>query len=278
MKRHLKIAISCFFYGLWWPIFVLAELLGRDLGQRLVILYYHGVPDWNRTRFARQMNMLARRTTVVGADWRGGRAKGPLCAITFDDAFSSVLTNALPELAKWQLPCTIFVPAGTMGRTPDWVMETALEPTEVVASQELIKSLPPSLVTIGAHTVSHPFLSRIPREAAREELELSRSILSALTGQTVHLMSFPYGDYDQQVAAMCKEAGYELVFGIDPKPVNPRAGDFVRGRVAVDPSDGRLEFFLKVSGSYSWMRFASAIKQAVIASPSFLMPQARDLS
>jgi peptidoglycan/xylan/chitin deacetylase (PgdA/CDA1 family) len=264
LKRHFKIAISCFFYALWWPIFVLVNLLHLEVRARMVILYYHDIPDGARAGFARQMDMLTRRATVVGADWRGEGTQRLLCAITFDDAFNSVLTTALPELEKRQLPCTIFVPTGIMGRTPDWVMETDCKATEMVASPDLIKSLPCSLVTIGAHTVSHPFLSRIPRNAARNEIELSRSVLSEVTGQSVRLMSFPYGDYDQEVAAMCKEAGYDLVFGIEPRPVDPLADEFIRGRVAVDPSDGPLEFFLKMSGAYRWMPFASGLKQALM--------------
>ncbi len=209
------------------------------------------------------MDMLARHATVVSADWRGRNPRRLLCAITFDDAFQSVLSNALPELAKRQLPCTIFVPAGTMGRSPDWVMETDDEVAEIVASAEDIKSLPASLVTIGAHTVSHPFLSRIPRDAARSEIELSRSILSDVIGQPVRTLSFPYGDYDDDVMMICKEAGYDLVFSIKPDPVDPLADEFIRGRVVVDPNDGPLEFFLKMTGSYRWMTAASGLKRTL---------------
>jgi peptidoglycan/xylan/chitin deacetylase (PgdA/CDA1 family) len=80
-------------------------------------------------------------------------------------------------------------------------------------NQRLVKLT--SLVTVGAHTISHPHLSRIPRESARSEIELSRSMLSAVTGQEGRLMSFPYGDYDQEVVAVCKQAGYEFIYGID---------------------------------------------------------------
>jgi peptidoglycan/xylan/chitin deacetylase (PgdA/CDA1 family) len=216
------------------------------------------------------MDWLMQRATVVRADWRGDGSKGRYCAITFDDAFVSAIANALPELEKRQLPSTMFVPAGPLGRRPDWAMEVNHAPNEVVAAREVIQSLSSSLVTVGAHTVSHPYLSRIPREAARSEVERSRSILSEIIGEDVRLLSFPYGDYDDEVAAMCKKAGYEFVFGIQPKSVDVRANEFVRGRVAVQPEDGRLEFFLKMSGAYSWMPVASSLKRAVIAGFSVL--------
>lgn len=267
MKRRVKIAISSLYFVFRWPILLIADLLGYATGRRLVVLYYHDIPDSARAGFARQMDMLIKRATVVGADWRGAATKRLVCAITFDDALNSVLTNALPELAKRQIPCTIFVPAGMMGRKPDWVMETECNQAETVARPEEIKSLLGPLVTIGAHTVSHPFLSRIPRDAARAEIEQSRAILSAATGHPVSLMSFPYGDYDADVAAMCNEAGYDLVFGIEPQRIDPLACDFIRGRTSVDPSDGPLTFFLKMTGSYSWMPFVSELKKALIGAP-----------
>jgi peptidoglycan/xylan/chitin deacetylase (PgdA/CDA1 family) len=265
LKRQLKIAISCVFYVLGWPVSALANLVGIETRQRLVILYYHDIPTATRARFARQMDKLMRRATVVGADWRGGPVKGRVCAITFDDAFISVVDNALPELTKRQLPCTIFVPVGVLGRAPDWTMETNCAAVEVVADRELISSLPSPLVTLGAHTLTHPFLSRLPRHAARAEVEGSRELLSAITGQDVRLLSFPYGDYDEEVAAMCKTAGYDLVYGIVPTTVYPRDGEFIRGRVAVGPDDSDLEFFLKMSGGYWWMSLASTLKQACLA-------------
>jgi peptidoglycan/xylan/chitin deacetylase (PgdA/CDA1 family) len=278
LKRQLKIAISLVFYSLRWPVSAFANAVGLKVRPQLVILYYHDVPASQRARFARQMDKLTQRAKVVAADWRGGQANDRVCAITFDDAFVSVVDNALPELAKRQLPCTIFVPVGSLGRAPCWKMEANQSPGEVVADEQIIRSLPSPLVTLGAHTVSHPFLSRLPREAARAEIEQSRAVLSALIGQDVQLMSFPYGDYDEEVAGMCKAAGYDMVFGIVPQTVDPRHDEFVRGRVAVAPDDGDLEFFLKMSGGYWWMSLASTIKHACLSPLRLLVHQQKSAS
>ncbi len=161
-------------------------------------------------------------------------------------------------------------PSVHWARRPGWAMETNYAPDEVVADQDLIKSLPSHLVAFGSHTLTHPFLSRLPREAARAEIEKSRALLSAITGQDVRTISFPYGDYDQEVVAMCREAGYDMVFGIVPTTVDPRDGAFLRGRVAVSPDDSDLEFFLKMSGGYWWMSLASTLKQACLSPHTFL--------
>jgi hypothetical protein len=57
---------------------------------------------------------------------------------------------------------------------------------------------------------------------------------------------------------------------VELRPVDSRAGKFFRGRVAVEPDDGHLEFFLKMSGGYEWLSLASTLKQAVTAPHAFL--------
>lgn len=260
MVRSLKILISCAYLALSWLSATLTQPFRARQSASLVILYYHGVSQSQRSRFARQMDFLRRHASIVPADWRGGPVKGRICAITFDDAFVSTVANALPELLARQFPCTIFVPVGVMGRAPDWEMEESIECDEVVADVDTIRTLSSPLVTIGSHTLSHCHLSRVPPDDARTEAEWSRSVLSALVGQDIRLISFPYGDYDGQVVDMCGRAGYDFMYTIKPVPVDPCGSSRVRGRVSTSPDDGPLEFYLKCAGGYRWMPIASAVK------------------
>jgi len=60
--------------------------------------------------------------------------------------------------------------------------------------QELAELATDPLVTIGAHTVNHPMLSKVSEKAVRTELEMGRSVIeAALAKRPVHL-SYPYGD------------------------------------------------------------------------------------
>jgi peptidoglycan/xylan/chitin deacetylase (PgdA/CDA1 family) len=263
LGRYLKLLISCAFYVASRPFLKVSDLLGLRTGAPLIILYYHDISETDRAGFARQMDMLMRRTRVVDASWRGKSNADRLCAITFDDALAGVVTNALPELAIRSLPCTIFVPVGNLGRPPAWTMESHVDRNVIVVGPEIVQSLPTALVKVGTHSISHPYLSRIPRESARFEIEQSRFILSSIVDDNVSVMSFPYGDHDREIIKMCQQAGYDMVFGIKPTPVDPMGDAFVRGRVAVEPNDGSLEFFLKISGAYRWIPLASAVKQIV---------------
>jgi peptidoglycan/xylan/chitin deacetylase (PgdA/CDA1 family) len=58
------------------------------------------------------VQILARHVRVVPADWQGLAEHVHNVAVTFDDAFESVIKNALPIMEKYGFHATIFVPSG----------------------------------------------------------------------------------------------------------------------------------------------------------------------
>jgi peptidoglycan/xylan/chitin deacetylase (PgdA/CDA1 family) len=50
------------------------------------------------------------------------------------------------------------------------------------------------LVTIGAHTVNHVMLAKVPEKAARSEMEMSRTVIEAALGAQPEHLSYPVGD------------------------------------------------------------------------------------
>jgi peptidoglycan/xylan/chitin deacetylase (PgdA/CDA1 family) len=260
-SRGAKVGISMLWYSAVTLSRGLMKLVGRSPRPRFVVLYYHEVPERARGSFARQMQALSRKATVVRAAHAGTLPDaGSYVAITFDDAFQSVRRNAVPELISRGFPATIFVAVDTLGEQPGWEMEREVHDQVMTCDQ--LRSLP-ALIELGSHSLSHPRLPRIDSARLRDEVTRSRDELSDLIGQQVSLLAFPYGEYDDRVVGTCRQAGYERVFGIDPWPADPAGRDFVRGRVAVDPHDGPLVFHLKAQGAYSWMIYASAAKRSL---------------
>jgi peptidoglycan/xylan/chitin deacetylase (PgdA/CDA1 family) len=61
--------------------------------------------------------------------------------------------------------------------------------------EEIVQLAADPLVTIGAHTVNHPILKKLPNDAAvRAEIEMSRSVLEAALGQRPRHLAYPVGD------------------------------------------------------------------------------------
>lgn len=66
-------------------------------------------------------------------------------------------------------------------------------------------------VSFGAHTITHPVLSRIPIEDAEMEVKLSRDALFAKLGAMPTLFAYPYGtneDYNRDVARVVERNGF----------------------------------------------------------------------
>ncbi|HEX2045480.1 MAG TPA: polysaccharide deacetylase family protein [Gaiellaceae bacterium] len=78
-------------------------------------------------------------------------------------------------------------------------------------------------IEVGAHSLSHPRLSRIVPDEQRAEIAGSRRRLEELTGVTVTSFSYPHGDVDATVARIVEEAGYALACSSRPGSVS--AGD-----------------------------------------------------
>ena len=59
---------------------------------------------------------------------------------------------------------------------------------------ELARLAEDPLVTIGAHTVNHVMLAKVPEKSARSEMEMSRSVIEASLGVRPDHLSYPVGD------------------------------------------------------------------------------------
>ena len=60
--------------------------------------------------------------------------------------------------------------------------------------EELAELAADPLVTIGAHTVHHPMLAKLPEKAVRSEMDLSRAVIEAALAKRPDHLSFPVGD------------------------------------------------------------------------------------
>jgi peptidoglycan/xylan/chitin deacetylase (PgdA/CDA1 family) len=79
-------------------------------------------------------------------------------------------------------------------------------------------------VEIGAHTITHPRLTRLKDEAAvSREIAGSRAELERRLGLTIPTFAYPYGDYDERVAQAVEAAGLSVAVTIDPESYGPLA-------------------------------------------------------
>jgi peptidoglycan/xylan/chitin deacetylase (PgdA/CDA1 family) len=248
------LTISIVYYLATLIIDTLLNIAGSATRPRFTILYYHDVPADYVFEFRRQMTALTEAAHVLRADFEGKLPTGrPSVAITFDDAFRSVATNAIGPIRERTFHCTIFVPVEAMGKTPRWSSESVSLQEEVVMNRSELEALSAEIVTIGSHSSTHRHLSRLAPDALEREVGRSRIDLEKIIGRPVRLFAAPYGDIGGSVLDTCQEAGYDFVYSTIPELIDSESHKFLRGRTRVDPWDGPMEFFLKYNGAYAWL-------------------------
>ena len=261
LKRMIKILISVIYHAGDSFIRYVSRSCHMNDGDKLVVLTYHAVKSHQKTKFARQMDQLLNAGIPVFADT--GTAAGDhrlRIAVTFDDGYQSILSNALPALYERNIPSTIFIPTKFIGEKPEWIIdETNPNRLESIITEEQLSSLPPGLVKVGSHTHSHVHLDAIPTEALKEELDISRRTLERLLERKIDLMSLPYGSLNRNSLPQFKQSHYRLIFSNVPCSKHLWDEGLV-GRTDTSPDDWNFEYYLKLRGSYQWMSIISNIK------------------
>lgn len=125
--------------------------------------------------------------------------------ITFDDGYESIYRNAWPLLKEKGWPFTIFINT---------------EPHDQASSQYIswaeLEELADHGVTIGNHSVSHPFMNRKHPEENRNawlkrmrtEVVDAQKRIDEKLGPQPKVFAYPYGEYNLEIQKLMAELGY----------------------------------------------------------------------
>jgi len=135
--------------------------------------------------------------------------KDKTVAITFDDAYIDVLTQAKPVLNKFEFPYTIFV-------NPEIIDRNNKRKTSKYLSWAQLKSMADEGVIIANHGFKHDSLARIPMQITEDEwlvqqttlLLKSEDIIKEKTGQSWRYFAYPYGEYSPLLQAWIKDNNF----------------------------------------------------------------------
>lgn len=169
-------------------------------------------------------------------------------AISFDDGFVDVYQNAFPIFQKYHIPFTIYLVGSYPEGQSDlwWIQMEQLAGSDISAFERMMKELyqakdnmrdlmhqktnsspdtnlcerlslsweqleemvSSGLCTIGSHSMTHPGLTRIPKEQVLWELTESRRVIESHLPVRVKHFSYPHSMESKDIQAQIKEAGY----------------------------------------------------------------------
>ena len=94
------------------------------------------------------------------------------------------------------------------------------------------------LVTIGAHTVTHPALSELGPAACHQEITESKLTCEALTGAPAAGFSYPYGDFSANARRAVMSAGFAFACSSRHGPTTKACDLFALPRINVHNWNG----------------------------------------
>jgi peptidoglycan/xylan/chitin deacetylase (PgdA/CDA1 family) len=225
--------------------------------------------------FERQVSALASRRRVVplaeAVELLGHPEAGACAAITFDDGYRDFAELAVPVLAAQGLHATLFVPGGFLGRTNRWDTGVATE-RPIMTGREL-RALDPSIVTIGAHGLTHRRLSRLAPEVLRAETEEARRIIEDACGRPVTLFAYPHGqadDFDMPAERAVEAAGFVAACSTRYGRGSHPSERFRLRRVGIGPREPLALVERKLDGAYDWIALKEGLGARVRACGRFL--------
>lgn len=182
----------------------------------------------------------------------GGRP--PAAAITFDDAFSHIRDVVHPILEEMEVPYTVFVPTGYMGKDAGaWAPDSL----PIMDPEDLRTLLASGLVDIGSHSVTHPNLGELSSTDIGKELCDSKAHLEeVLGGAPVRMFSFPFGqqeNFPSDVEGVLRQAGYDLAVTTRFGAMNSLGNVLTLNRVGLGEEEGPGVWLEKLLGMRDWL-------------------------
>jgi peptidoglycan/xylan/chitin deacetylase (PgdA/CDA1 family) len=208
--------------------------------------------------FEAQMAFLAARREVVTLDAimqpGPGRGRGKV-SITFDDAYRSVLTVAVPILERYGFPATVFVPTKWIGLRNGWDPPSTL-PLEIMTAEELLE-LRDRGINVASHGHAHLDLGRVTPAVAEQDVVTSARALTEILGSPPRHFAYPYGRSSKVARSAVARAGFELAFSLDRGEEDPSR--LALPRAPIYPHDRRWLYRLKTSDRYRTIRYSPPV-------------------
>jgi glycosyltransferase involved in cell wall biosynthesis/peptidoglycan/xylan/chitin deacetylase (PgdA/CDA1 family) len=232
----------------------------RRLTTPPVILMYHafGRPGEAGSRWVVPITSLAAQLRVLR---RLGRTVVPLgelitarrqhqvppagaVAITIDDGYRDVL-DALPVFDREGAHVTLFLVSQNLGRENDWDEEGLLAGRPLM-DETALAALDPNLVSLGAHTRTHPDLREVDATEARTQIEGSAADLAGRDLlSTPAVFAYPYGRSSPEAAEIVRTS-FEAALTTHPGFIDPVVPDHELGRLTVSGTDSLARFGLNL--------------------------------
>ncbi|WP_207432101.1 polysaccharide deacetylase family protein [Sabulibacter ruber] len=102
-----------------------------------------------------------------------------------------------------------------------------------MSTQQLRELASHELFDIGAHTVNHPALAYHPKTHQEQEIAQNKKDLQKLTGQTIDLLAYPYGNFNEGTVKVAEGLEFKAAVTTETQVITKDSDPYRLGRVQV---------------------------------------------
>jgi peptidoglycan/xylan/chitin deacetylase (PgdA/CDA1 family) len=182
-----------------------------------------------------------------------------IAVITFDDGYIDNYEIVLPILERYKLSATFFVCPGYVSGAVDITKQFRNYRDLAPMGWQHLRRMREAGMEIGAHSITHPVLSEVPRERKIEEITLSKRALEDNLGVRVDSFAYPYG-YPWTFDGECEDIvrnEYRYCctseWGLNPVATVQGGSNLRLKRVRIDADDSIEDFICKLRGDWDYM-------------------------
>lgn len=210
-------------------------------GAAWILLYHHvsnTTPEATSVtpaRFDEHLDFLARNDyrvvalSEVVARLSSGELDSRSVAITFDDAYKSVYTEAFPRLRERGWPFTIFVNTDAVDRNSNTYVSWA-ELREMEQAGASVGNHSRRHAHLAAHSVDES--SQQWRARVSADIVYAQQRLAAELTRPLQLFAYPYGEFTPELKALVRDLGYRA-FGQQSGPVGRGVAELAIPRIPI---------------------------------------------
>jgi len=219
-----------------------------------MILMYHNIDEKagfntvSAENFVRQLRFVQQHWQLTDMDTyvRECRTNPRLATVTFDDAYSCIITQVLPIIHELDISITVFVPVSYVGKYNQWDENlSGYKRINILSWNEIERLSQDSHFIIGSHGMSHISLKNLSKSQTESELRESKESLERHLQKQVRYFAFPYGqrkDFGCATPDLLQELGFKAAFTTLWKRNNLRENPYRLRRVEVKPTDSMEDF------------------------------------
>jgi len=182
-------------------------------------------------------------------------------AITFDDGYQSVFNEAFPVLQQYGMSATVFLTVGNKESKGSDARLPSINGRPMLNWQE-IKEMQLGGIEFGAHTLTHPNLTRLSSDQVKTEVYESKAIIEEKLGTSVTCFAYPFGRSDYQSRGIVK-SHFDCACTDKLGLVAPGSDPFALARVDAFYLRAERLFDTMLSGLFPWYIGACAVPRRI---------------